>query len=65
MKYFQERIVEEKSEIDIKIVELAGFIYSDKFVTIEKEQQDLLERQLYAMMVHSNCLKDRITNLYY
>lgn len=60
MEDFQVRVVEEKKELDGKITRLSAFIFSDKFASVLKEEQERMERQLYVMMNYSRCLKDRI-----
>ena len=57
---YKARVVKEKEELDGKITRLSGFIFSDKFSVVMKDEQERMERQLYVMMDYSRCLKDRI-----
>ncbi len=60
MEDFKASVVKEKEELDCKITRLSGFIFSDKFSVVMKDEQERMERQLYVMMDYSRCLKDTI-----
>ena len=60
MEDFKERVVQEKKELDSKITRLSGFIFSDEFMAVMKDEQERMEKQLYVMIDYSRCLKDRI-----
>lgn len=59
----QEYIIEEKNELDKKITNLYGFIGSFQYDTeVDKKEQDRLHEQLYAMILYSEILEERILN---
>ncbi len=62
MKDYQERVIREKQELDIKIVKLTTFIYSDGIVLISQKAIDKLQEQLYIMMSYSKVLTERIVD---
>lgn len=62
MEAYQQRVVDEKSELDTKITALETFIESDKFEDIDGDEQDRLIEQLDLMQQYSTILADRIEN---
>ncbi len=57
----QIRVVKERDELDEKIAKLSDFIMnSDLFQTLQHEEKDRLERQLYIMVAYHNVLEERI-----
>ncbi len=62
MKPYQERVIEEKAELDIKREALNAFIDSDRFDTIERNEQQWLVVQADAMTTYSCVLSQRIQN---
>jgi len=56
----QERVVEEKKELDDKIEKLDAFINSEKIHTVDPPEQDRLILQLDIMKMYSNILLRRI-----
>ena len=60
MEDYQERVVEEKKELDGKITKLAAFVFSEKFASVVKDEQKRMQQQLYVMMDYSRCLQERI-----
>jgi len=60
MKEYQKRVVEEKTELDNKLVKLNNFIESDRFEDIDEEEQERLTRQGIAMQDYSLILEERI-----
>jgi len=60
MKEYQKRVVEEKTDLDNKLIKLNNFIESDKFEEQDEEEQDRLTRQGAAMQEYSVCLEERI-----
>ena len=60
MEAYQERVVDEKSELDKKINTLTAFQRSEAFKTIDYDKTALLHRQLKAMVEYSNILNERI-----
>lgn len=57
---WQERVVQERKELDKKITKLKVTICSDKFETLADTDQRLLVMQLAAMKQYSSALKARI-----
>ena len=59
---YQLRVIEEKREIDKKIIALTSFIHSEKspLVKITDAESERLERQLYIMIEYSKVLRQRI-----
>jgi hypothetical protein len=57
---YQERVKEEREELNTRITKLCYFIHSDKFLELAEMKQELLEKQLYVMMDYSRILKERI-----
>lgn len=60
MKPYQERVVNEKGELDVKRRDLAAFIGGEVYRTLNKIEQSRLNRQLEAMTLYSNVLAERI-----
>jgi|KBSMisStandDraft_5_1062788.scaffolds.fasta_scaffold01160_20 hypothetical protein len=60
MKEYQKRVVEEKTELDNKLVKLNNFIESDRFEDVDEEEQERLTRQGIAMQDYSLILEERI-----
>lgn len=59
MEEYQKRVVEEKKELDEKIIKLSQFIFSEKFI-VPKGEQERMERQFFSMVEYSRCLRERI-----
>ncbi len=60
MESYQERVIEEKKELDEKINRLSNFINSDKYNQIDVSGRIRFDRQLAAMQTYSNILNERI-----
>lgn len=60
MQDWQQRVVEEKSDLDVKIKKLETFVLSEKWYGLDPIDQDLLKRQLFVMIQYTNRLRDRI-----
>ena len=66
MKEYQQRVIEEKKELDEKIVKLKDFMHSDDssdskcFKDLDSVNQGLMMVQLVAMENYSNALARRI-----
>jgi hypothetical protein len=60
MQPHQERVVSEKSELDIKIDKLDTFRAGSVFSTLPAEEQGRLNMQLSHMRAYSGILADRI-----
>lgn len=61
MEAYQQRVVDERRELDEKIERLAGFIASTAFDFVDHEQRQLLLRQHDAMVTYSDILQQRIS----
>lgn len=60
MQPHQQRVIDEKRELDEKRQKLTTFIGGDVYRTLDKVEQSRLNRQLEAMTLYSNVLKERI-----
>lgn len=61
LKPFQQRVVDEKKELDVKIDNLKKFIAeSPTFKTLPVEEQARMQSQYYAMTRYSDVLGERI-----
>jgi len=60
MKPHEERVVEEKKDLDGKIARLKTFVGSETFATLDEDEQDRLEEQLVVMHDYSRILGERI-----
>ena len=56
----QERVVTEKSELDMKIAKLTPFLDNEMFKTLPTDEQSRLSRQLSIMQNYSQVLGERI-----
>lgn len=61
MQPHQQRVVDEKAELDDKISKLTVFTGGDIFKSIHQEDQDLLIDQLSLMAKYSQVLEKRIS----
>lgn len=61
MQEYQERVVEEKKELDSKLKRLMVFIRGPIFQTIDAEEQERLTRQSKLMDMYSGVLAERIS----
>lgn len=60
MQPYQQRVVEEKSELDKKIKALNTFIMTTNFSTLDPKEQDRLLGQVSAMEIYTAILGERI-----
>jgi len=60
MEDYQERVIEEKKELDAKIDKLGEFIRSDEFVSVPMAEQVRLKQQRTVMNQYSDILAARI-----
>ncbi|WP_042847883.1 crAss001_48 related protein [Providencia rettgeri] len=60
MQPYQQRVVDEKAELDGKITKLTTFINGDICKTLEHRDQELLSKQLGHMRSYSETLSQRI-----
>ena len=60
MEAYQQRVVDEQKELHDRRAKLGVFIRSEKFNGLPKVEQELLTRQLGAMVEYEGILDDRI-----
>ena len=61
MKPYQERVLEEKAELDEKLKKLLAFQGTEAFAATPADEQERLIRQSVAMDEYSVVLGERIT----
>jgi len=62
MEPYQQRVVYEKTDLDIKIFKLRPFIGSERFLSLEIAEQERMTRQFNLMEQYSEVLGFRIAN---
>lgn len=60
MEDWQQRVIDEKKELDDRLERLNAFLSSPKVNEIELLQKDLMSRQAGYMSAYSLTLRDRI-----
>lgn len=60
MQAYQQRVVDEKRELDERGDKLDQFILSDRFGTLPAAEQERMKRQLEIMGKYSEVLGERI-----
>ena len=60
MEAFQQRVVEEKTELDAKREKLGQFIGSETFFALAEAERERLARQQVVMRDYSGILGERI-----
>ena len=61
MEKYQERVIKEKEELDLKLLKLLTFILSQNFTEVLPSIEKIfLERQCSLMLEYSKVLRDRI-----
>lgn len=60
MKPHQERVIQEKQELDAKIQKLGTFVDTDAFHAVDGDEQTRLFLQLNTMHAYSAILGERI-----
>ena len=56
----QQRVIEEKSDLDAKRSKLAAFLYTGTFESLDSAERERLEKQLRLMTGYSDVLAERI-----
>ncbi len=56
----QQRVVDEKAQLDERIKKLQTFIWGEKFDKLDRVEQDLMRQQLDAMHNYSTVLNNRL-----
>lgn len=57
---FQQRVVEEKKELDDKLQKLSLFFDTPVYASLDSAEQERLQKQEVAMITYSEILGDRI-----
>jgi hypothetical protein len=60
MQLHQQRVVDEKKELDVKLEKLSAFIQGPIFQTLKSDEQERLTRQSKLMDQYSGVLAERI-----
>ena len=60
MKPYQQRVVDETAELDLKLTKLVEFIKSDKFIKLPPPEIRRLKVQRMAMHSYAKMLRERI-----
>ncbi len=60
MQPYQQRVVDEKNDLDSKRDRLRAFFGTDLYRELDPTEQSRLNRQLEAMTLYSNILAERI-----
>ena len=60
MQEFQQRVIEEKKELDSKLNKLKDFMHSEQYAQLDSTNQGLLMVQQVAMENYSDALARRI-----
>lgn len=60
MEAYQQRVVDEKRDLDEKIEKLSAFMKTAGFGSVQTDEQARLHGQLVVMVAYSELLKDRI-----
>ena len=58
----EERVLEEKANLDSKIVKLTSFLFARESIEVGWNEREILLEQLYLMMDYSKTLLKRIYN---
>lgn len=64
MKEYQQRVVDEKTALEEKLVKLRVFLDSEAFLTLDNEDRFLLSRQEEAMSAYLDILVARIKRFF-
>ena len=60
MQTHQQRVIDEKTELDEKITKLRAFFTNPIYATLPIEEQEKMDRQLQYMISYSEVLEERI-----
>ena len=60
MEPHQQRVIDERNELDDKIDKLARFMKSEMLVSLPVDEQDRLDKQLKIMWEYSSILQERM-----
>ena len=56
----QQRVIDERAELDGRIAKLAAFVESPAFLSVRHDEQERLKDQLDVMRIYSEILAARI-----
>ena len=56
----QQRVIDEKAELDGRIAKLAAFVESPVFLSVRQDEQERLKDQIDVMRIYSEILAARI-----
>ena len=62
MEAYQQRVVDEKTELDAKLSRLDDFLRSEKFESLTERQKSLMHSQQNHMRLYSDVLGMRIAD---
>lgn len=60
MQPHQQRVIDEKTELDEKLTKLCAFFDNPIYAGLDPIEQGRLHRQKFAMMIYSETLAERI-----
>jgi hypothetical protein len=60
MESYQERVVEEKRELDEKLAKLVVFGHTEQFLLLSSDEKDRMSHQHSSMEAYSKVLGERI-----
>jgi hypothetical protein len=62
MEAYQQRVIDEKNELDGRLAKLMAFIEGAGFANVKPDEQERMQRQARAMHEYSAILGERIEN---
>lgn len=62
MQEFQKRVVDEKTELDLKISKLESFLDTELFRSLDRDEQVRITQQYVVMKRYSEILQSRINH---
>ena len=62
MQEFQQRVVDEKTELDLKISKLESFLDTELFRSLDRDEQVRMTQQYVVMKRYSEILQSRINH---
>lgn len=62
MQEFQKRVVDEKTELDLKISKLESFLDTELFRSLDRDEQVRMTQQYVVMKRYSEILQSRINH---
>ena len=60
MKDYQQRVVNEKTELDERTDKLEAFIFGERFKSVPTDEQERMIKQLAVMFSYREILRQRI-----